>query len=62
MKKKSYIHPGMKRLQLDDDCMQTDSKHLKATVEGVTTFDIDESGGNAQTDGAKGHDFSLWDE
>ena len=62
MKKKSYIHPGMKCLQLDDDCMNAHSEQLKVKVEDMT-IEVDDSGtGSAETDGAKGHDFSLWDE
>ena len=62
MKKKSYIHPGMKRLLLDDDCMNAHSEQLKVKVENMT-MEVDDSGtGNADTGGAKGHNFSLWDE
>ena len=62
MKKKSYIHPGMKRLQLDDDSMNAGSPQLKVTVED-TSFEVDNSGtGDAESEGAKGHSFSLWDE
>ena len=66
MKKKSYIHPGMKRLQLDDDSMNAGSPQLRVTVEdmsGGMSFEVDNSGtGDAESEGAKGHSFSLWDE